>query len=211
MVVRKITHHIRTFPSTLLDRSKFAASSIWQLLKQPKYLAVFVVSLLLFLYILTFFKNGTSNWTLLWSGLTFGAKIGVLGRVAMDILTNFADLYGILIMMMSLLQAITIMLLVFTWRSREKDQLLDGASTGGIGALFGFIALGCPTCGVSILTPLLTAVAGTGAMAAAEGVSRILIVMAFLLLIYTVIRLGYTSYITISAKKYKEKKHAKSN
>ena len=42
--------------------------------------------------------------------------------------------------------------------------------------------------------------------AAAEGISHILIVLAFILLIYTVIKLGYVSFITISAKKYKEKK-----
>ena len=211
MVFRKITKKIGTFFTTVFDRTKFALSSIGYLLRRPKYLAVFIVSLFVFLYILTFFKSGTSNWALLWSGVSFGTKMGILGRVFADILGNFTDLYGILIILMSLLQAITIMLLIFTWRNREKDHTLDGASTGGIGALLGFVALGCPTCGISILTPLLTAGAGTGAMAAAEGVSRVLIVLAFILLIYTVIKLGYVSFIAISAKKYKEKKHAKGN
>ncbi len=211
MVFRKITKKLGTLLTTAYDRAKFALSGVGMLLKRPKYLAVFIVSLLIFLYILTFFKNGTSNWALLWSGVSFGTKMGILGRVFGDMFSNFTDWYGILIILMSLLQAITIMLLVFTWRNREKDHTLDGASTGGIGALLGFIALGCPTCGVSILTPLLTAIAGTGAMAAAEGVSRVLIVLAFILLIYTVIKLGYVSFVTISAKKYKEKKHAKGN
>ena len=135
----------------------------------------------------------------------------VLGRVCVKILENFTSLYGILIIFMSILQALTIMLLIFTWKNREKDRAIDGASTGSIGAIFGFVALGCPTCGVSILTPILTAIAGTGAMAAAEGISHILIVLAFILLIYTVIKLGYASFIAIGAKKYKEKKYAKSH
>ena len=113
---------------------------------------------------------------------------------------------------MSSLQRLTkIMLLIFAWRNREKEHAIDGASTGSIGAIFGFVALGCPTCGVSLLAPLLTAIAGAGAMAAAESVSRVLTILAFILLIYTVIKLGYISFITISTKKYKEKKHAKSN
>ena len=124
---------------------------------------------------------------------------------------NFTDLYGLLIIALSILQALTIMLLVFTWSHREKEHAIDGASTGSIGAIFGFVALGCPTCGISLLTPLLTAIAGTGAIAAAEDISRVLIVLAFVLLIYTVIKLGYISFITISTKKYKEKKYAKGN
>ena len=129
----------------------------------------------------------------------------------LDMFANFTDLYGLLIIALSILQALTIMLLVFTWSHREKEHAIDGASTGSIGAIFGFVALGCPTCGISLLTPLLTAIAGTGAIAAAEGISRVLIVLAFVLLIYTVIKLGYISFITISTKKYKEKKYAKGN
>ena len=210
MVFRKIGKKFYNLVTTAIDRAKFAVSSIWMLLKRPKYLASFLVSLFVFLYILSFFKDGSGNWLLLCSNLSFGAKLEVLGRVCVKILDNFTDLYGILIILMSILQALTIMLLIFTWRNREKDHAIDGASTGGIGAIFGFIALGCPTCGISILAPLLTAIAGTGAMAAAEGISKVLIVLAFILLIYTVIKLGYVSFVTMSAKKYKEKKHAKS-
>ena len=185
--------------------------SVGYLLKQPKYLVSFLVSLFVFLYILSFFKDGTGNWLLLCSNLPFADKLGVLGRTAMKIFENFTDMYGVLIIFMSMLQALTIMLLIFTWKSREKDQAIDGASTGSIGAIFGFVALGCPTCGLSLLTPLLTAIAGAGAVAAAEGISRTLIILAFALLIYTVIKLGYVSFITISTNKIKEKKHAKSN
>ena len=211
MVFRKISKKISNLTTTAIDRAKFAALSIWALFKRPKYLASFIISLFVFLYILSFFKDGNGNWLLLCSGLPFSSKMEVLGRVFLKIFDNFTNLYGILIILMSVLQALTIMLLIFTWRNRDKDNAIDGASTGGIGAIFGFVALGCPTCGISILAPLLTAIAGTGAMAAADGISKALIILAFILLIYTVIKLGYVSYVTISAKKYKEKKHAKSN
>lgn len=211
MVFRKINKQAKYLATTALDRTKFAMVSVGYLLKQPKYLVSFLVSLFVFLYILSFFKDGTGNWLLLCSNLPFADKLGVLGRTAMKIFENFTDMYGVLIIFMSILQALTIMLLIFTWKNREKDQAIDGASTGSIGAIFGFVALGCPTCGLSLLTPLLTAIAGAGAVAAAEGISRTLIILAFALLIYTVIKLGYVSFITIGTNKIKEKKHAKSN
>jgi len=211
MVFRKITKKVEYLLSTLADRTKFAMVSIGYLLRRPKYLICFIVSLFLFLYILSFFKSGNGNLLLLFSGIPFGMKMELLGRVALDMLNNFTDWYGLLIIALSILQALTIMLLVFAWRHREKEHAIDGASTGSIGAIFGFVALGCPTCGVSLLAPLLTAIAGTGAMAAAEGVSRVLIILAFILLFYTVIKLGYISFITIGSKKYKEKRHAKGN
>lgn len=211
MVFRKITKKLGVFFTTTSDRAKFTIVSIGYLLKQPRYLISFLISLFIFLYVLSFFRDGSGNWLLLCSGLPLGTKMEVLGRVCIKIIDNFTNIYGVLIITMSILQALTIMLLIFTWKNREKDRAIDGASTGSIGAIFGFVALGCPTCGVSILTPILTAIAGTGAMAAAEGVSRILIVLAFILLIYTVIKLGYASFITIGAKEYKEKKYAKSH
>ena len=211
MVFRKIGKRVKYFATTALDRAKFSLVSIGYLLKRLAYLLSFLVALFVFLYLLSFFKDGMSNWSLLCSNLPFGSKLNILGQVALKILNNFTDLYGVLIIFMSILQALTVMLLIFTWKSRKKDQAIDGASTGSIGAVFGFVALGCPTCGLSLLTPILTAIAGTGAVAAAEGISRILIILAFILLIYTVIKLGYTSFIAISTNKYKEKKHAKSN
>jgi uncharacterized membrane protein len=111
---------------------------------------------------------------------------------------------------MALLQGVIIMQLVFTWKNRERDMAIDGASTGTIAAILGFITLGCPSCGVGLLSAILTAIAGTGAAVLAERIGFILIILAFILMIYTIIRLGYIDYVIISSKKAKES-HAKSN
>ena len=211
MVFRKVAKKVSYWFTTGVDRAKFALTGVGYLFRRPKYVAVFIVSLLIMLYILSFFRDGAGNWQLLCSGLPFERKMEMMGMVFLNIGQNFTSLYGITIILMSILQALVVMLLVFAWRHREKDATLDGASTGGIGAILGFIALGCPTCGIGLLMPLLTAIAGAGAMALAEGFSQVFTVLAFILLIYTVVKLGYTCFITISASKYKEKKHAKSN
>ena len=211
MVFRKIVKKTQNWFTTGVDRAKFAMMGVGYLFRRPKYVAVFVVSLLVMLYILSFFRDGAGNWQLLCSGLPFARKMEMLGMVFVNIGYNFTSFYGITIILMSILQALVVMLLVFAWRHREKDATLDGASTGGIGAILGFVALGCPTCGVGLLMPLLTAIAGAGALALAEGFSHAFTVLAFILLVYTVIKLGYTCFITISVSKSKEKKHAKND
>ena len=192
---------IRKIIETISDRSKFALLSTGRILRKIKYLAIFLVSLFIFLYILSFFKDGSGNWQLLWSGLAIDRKIQILGRVFADIFSNFTSLYGVTIIFLSLLQALVVMHLVFAWKHREKNHALDGASTGGIGAILGFVALGCPSCGIGLLTPLLSAIAGASAVALAEGISQLFTIAAFLLMIFTIIRLGYINYIIISSNK----------
>lgn len=208
---------IKDLWETLCDRCKFAMVGTFELLKRPKYLATFIISLVVFLFVLSFFKDGDSNWVLLTSGLDFGRKMQVLGRVFVSIFENFTSLYGIIITLMAILQAAIIPLLIYTWKQRardqkNKDQAIDGASTGSIGAVLGFIALGCPTCGVGLLTPILAAIAGASALALAEAVGHIFTIVAFILLFYTIIKLGYITFINLSNEKYKKKEHhAKSN
>lgn len=210
---RKISlrHKLRNFFEMIADRSKFALVGTGQLLKRPKYLISFIVSLIIFLYILSFFRDGSGNWQLLTSGLELGRKFEVLGRVFIGVFENFTSLGGIILVFLAILQALIIPLLIHSWKNREKDQVIDGASTGSIGAIFGFLALGCPTCGVGLLTPILSAIAGASALALTETVGNILTALAFLLLLYTVIKLGYVAFINISNEKIKKEKHAKSN
>ena len=52
--------------------------------------------------------------------------------------------------------------------------------------------------------------AGAGAVAMAERLGIALTIIAFLLLIYTLVQLGYVIFVNVSAKQAKEK-HAKSD
>jgi hypothetical protein len=201
---------IRKIAETIADRSKFALVSTGYILKKPKYLIAFLLSLLLFIYFLTFFRDGSSNWQLIWSGLGLDRKLEVLGRVFPAMLDNFSSFYGVTIILLSLLQSVIVAQIIFAWRHREKEQSLNSASTGGVGAILGFVALGCPSCGIGLLTPLLTAIAGASAVALADIIGQIFSILAFALLLFSIIRLGYINYIIISSKNYKEE-HAKSH
>ncbi|MBA3757511.1 hypothetical protein H0X09_01445 [Candidatus Saccharibacteria bacterium] len=65
----------------------------------------------------------------------------------------------------SLLLAINLMLLVFMWRS-SKQRL--GAVKSNSGALVAMVGSHCVSCGTSIVAPLVTALAGSGAYFSAE-------------------------------------------
>ena len=201
---------IRKVAETLLDRAKLGLFGFGKVFSRPKYAIFGIFCVILITYILSFWQNGSGNWQLLCSGLPFGSKLEVLGRVFVTMGDNFTSLWGISIILLALLQGIVITQLVFTWRHREKNATLDGASTGGIGAILGFIALGCPSCGIGLLTPILSAIAGASAVAMAETISQIFTIIAFGLLIFTILRLGYIDYVLASVNNRKEK-HAKSN
>ena len=173
-VKKPLSKRFRDIGEYLYDRTRYALVTIHELLSRPKYLACFFVTLLIFLFVLNFFKDGDGNWQLICSGLPLERKFEVLGRVCISVFTSLATWYGLSILLMSTLQALVIILLIFA-----------------------------------------CTLAGAGAMAMAETISGIFTILAFLLLFFTVIRLGYINFVTISSEKAtkpkKEEKDAKSH
>jgi threonine/homoserine efflux transporter RhtA len=134
----------------------------------------------------------------------------VFGLSLLSMLENFTSFLGVLIVFLALMQSICVAGIVFAIRHRQKDDAINGASAGSIASILAFVTLGCPTCGMTLLTPLLTMVAGTGAIALAERLGIILSIVAFVLLFFTLVQLGYQIFVNVSAERAKEK-HAKSN
>lgn len=196
--------------SLALDRIKLGSIGISYLLTFKKYLLLFVLAWAFFLYFLTFFKDGSGNLALLFSGISSDQKLSLLWRVALSCFGNFTSLYGLSLVLLSLLQGLAISLMVYTWRHKYKDQTLSSASTSTVASALGFVALGCPSCGISLLTPILSALAGASASILAERVGVLLTIVAFGLLFYSVFHLGYLVFVIVSARKYKEK-HAPKN
>lgn len=193
-----------------LDHVKLGGIGISYLLSSKKYLLLFTLSWFFFLFFLTFFKDGSGNLSLLFSGISAEQKMSLLGRVFVLCFSNFLSLYGLSLVLLSLLQGLAISLMVYTWRHKHQDQALSSASTSTVASALGFVALGCPSCGISLLTPILSALAGASASILAERVGTVLTIVAFGLLFYSVFHLGYLVFVIVSARKYKEK-HAPKN
>lgn len=196
--------------SLALDRIKLGGIGISYLLTFKKYLLLFIFTWAFFLFFLTFFKDGSGNLALLFSGISSDQKLSLLRRVLLSCFGNFTSLYGLSLVLLSLLQGLAISLMVYTWRHKYKDQTLSSASTSTVASALGFVALGCPSCGISLLTPILSALAGASASILAERVGVFLTIIAFGLLFYSVFHLGYLVFVIVSARKYKEK-HAPKN
>ncbi len=208
--VNKFQRKLKNLFETFVDRCKFAVVGYKYLLSRPRYVIALIISFLVFLYILSQLQNGGSNWNLLWSGLDFGQKMQVFGNSLASMLGNFTSFTGILIVILALMQSLCVAGIVFAIRHRQKDDAINGASAGSIASILAFVTLGCPTCGMTLLTPLLTMIAGTSAAALAERLGVILSIVAFVLLFFTLIHLGYLIFVNVSAERAKEK-HAKSN
>ena len=208
--INKFQRKLKNLFETFVDRCKFAVVGFKYLLTRRRYVIALVISFLVFLYILSQLQNNGANWQLLWSGLDFGSKMQVLGRSFRSMLDNFTSFQGILIVLLALMQALCVVGIVFAIRHRQKDDAINGASAGSIASILAFVTLGCPTCGMTLLTPLLTMIAGTSAVALAEKLGIVLSIVAFVLLFATLVHLGYLIFVNVSAERAKEK-HAKSN
>lgn len=185
------------------DETKMALLGIGMVMRKVGYAAIAVVAFLIFAYLLTMFKDGTMTWSLLWSGLSFGSKLGVLGDVWIRVVQNFTDWWGLILMLLAALQGLTISLLIFGWKMKLSSKTTNaGLEAGGVGAAVSFLAVGCPTCGTTLLAPLLTVIAGTGAAALAEVLGWLFVVVAAVLLLHAARRLGYGAYIEITARRH---------
>ena len=209
-VKKSFKRKVKDACESFVDRTKFALVGYKYLLQKPRYITALIISFLIFLYILTQLQDGGSNWQLLWSGLDFGRKMQVFGMSLFAMLQNFTSLMGVVIVILALMQSLCVAGIVFAIRHRQKDDAINGASTGSIASILAFVTLGCPTCGMTLLTPLLTMIAGTSAVALAEKLGVILSIVAFVLLFFTLVQLGYQIFVNVSAERAKEK-HAKSN
>lgn len=194
----------KKFWTNLADKASFALVGFQYLLKKPKYLACFGVFTLVLLYILAQLQDSGVNWGLLWSGLPFGKKMIALGSTFASIGKCFTSLSGLLLVLLALMQSLCVLGIIFAIRHRQKDAAIDHASTGSIASILAIVTLGCPTCGVTLLTPILTMFAGAGAVALAKRLGIILMILAFILLLYTLIQLGYLIFVNVSTEHTKE-------
>ena len=87
----------------------------------------------------------------------------------------------------------------------------NSANLEKAGLITGLIALGagCPTCGVTLLTPLLGAIFSTGSLAIAGTISTIVTWVAIIIAILSLKRLGEETYVTIVNEKFLQKKEAR--
>ena len=161
--------------------------------------------------LLNLLSGGTAAFNLM-KVSDLSGKLKIIGEAFFGIFgigQNFLD--WLLTFAISLLQATLVGLTVMIWDWRNKeDNDADNLQRTGIVAGLAVLGSGCPTCGTTLLAPLLASVVGSGGLAIAGAISGVLTTLAIIIGVFALKQLGYEAYVIIIDEKYR-RKHARKN
>lgn len=206
------------------DEFALAGRGLLLATKKRSFWPPFVLTFFIFGLLINLLSSGLTSFQLIGGCLESGDFAGAfkiistaflaifgIGRNFLDFALNFA---------LTLLQSILIALVVFVARHNRAQKASDGPAEQSSGlepsaivAGLAVLGSGCPTCGTTLLAPVLGAVLSgtTGAVRLAGTLSMLLNLFAILLAILVFKKLGLETYAIIKSEHFKEKHHEKSS
>ena len=215
-----------------LDGFVLAGKGILLATKEKRFWAGFVPSFIFFGTLLNFLSGGLSNYEMM-KLIGFPANLQIIGKSFLGIFgINVPFLDWLYVFAITLLQSILIGLIVFLWHKKRQsavttksgvtpvkspakssavptDVTSNSANVEKAGIITGLIALGagCPTCGTTLITPLVGAIFSSGSLAITGTISTIVTVVAIIVAVLSLKRIGEETYVIIINEKYLERKH----
>ena len=193
------------------DEFVLASKGVLLATKEKRFWAGFVPAFLLFGVLINLLVGGFSKFELM-------GAVGFSGSMKI-ILDAFLAVFGvnmvfaewIPIFLLALLQGVLIGLIVLLWqkkRVKSSEDTSNSANIEKVGIITGLIALGagCPTCGTTLLTPLLGAIFSTGSLTMVGVLSNIVTCLAVLIAVLSLKRIGEETYVIIVNERYLKKK-----
>lgn len=164
---------------------------------------VFVISMFLFLYLVLFMQNFSLNISLLTSGISAAKKFDLLLDVFAIFPTMVSQFFGFAVLFLVLIQSVNIGMLFV---SRKIVNLTDvtSATNSGVAGVIMMLGLGCPSCGTSLIAPLVATIFGASSFVMLGIISNIIIVIAYILCLYALIRVGLIIYLAKISLAYDE-------
>ena len=183
------------------DEFVLAGKGILLASKEKRFWFGFVPAFLFFGLLMNLLAGGFSKFSLM-------GTVGFLGSLKI-IDDSFLAIFGVNqpfldwlpIFCIALLQGVLIGLIVFLWNKKREQNSANVEQAGIITRLIA-LGAGCPTCGTTLLTPLLGAIFSTGSLAIAGTISAIVTVLAIIIAILSLKRLGLEAYVTIINEKF---------
>ncbi len=191
-----------------LDEFVLAGNGILLATKEKRFWYGFIPSFFFFGLLMNLLQGGFSKFELM-NALGFPSNLKILGNSFLGIFgVNQAVLDWLPIFAISILQGTLIGLIVLLWKKKREQS---SANLEKAGIITGLIALGagCPTCGTTLLTPLIGAIFSTGSLAIAGTISTIVTWLAIIIAVLSLKQLGKETYVTIVNEKYLQKKEAR--
>jgi hypothetical protein len=203
-----------------LDGFNLAGKGILLATREKKFWIGFVVAFLFFGTLMNLLAGGLSKFQLMgavgFAGamkIIWDALIGTFG-------VNMIFLEFLPVFLIAVMQGTLIGLIVLLWdkkriKSGEEvisdDKNTNSANVEKAGIITGLIALGagCPTCGTTLLTPLIGAIFSSGSLAVAGVISGLVTTAAIVIAILSLKRIGEEAYVIIINEKYMRRKAEK--
>ncbi len=201
-----------------VDEWKMALSGILLATRNVKFVIVTLVSFLIFGTLMNFLASGGAAFDLFWA-TDFAGKLSIIGDNLLAVFgvgRSFCD--WLLMFAISLLQAILIGLVVFVWQKKRRSrrehaqagiQNADNLQSAGIVAGLAILGSGCPTCGTTLLMPVLGTLFSSSSYMLASTVSGILTAAAIILALFSLKRIGKEAYVMILSERYARKHQTK--
>lgn len=193
-----------------IDDFALAGKGILLATREKRFWYGFVPSFLFFGLLMNLLAGGFSKFELM-GALGFPANLQIIGN-------SFLGIFGIdqpfldwlPTFAICILQGTLIGLIVLLW-NKKREQSANSTNAANLekaGIITGLIALGagCPTCGTTLLTPLLGAIFSTGGLAVTGTISTIVTALAIIIAILSLKRLGVETYVIIINEKFLSKK-----
>lgn len=182
----------------------FAFKGIGLTAKKLRFWIVFLIVFFFFGTLMNLLSNGFSSFELM-------GAVGFMGSLEI-IRDAFLGIFGvgrtffdwILPFLISMLQGILLSLVFLVWKMKKKAS---SASLERAGIVTGLAVLGagCPTCGTALLAPIIGAIF-SGGSAIVGTVSWVITLIAILIAIFALRKIGEDAYVIITSEKYRKSK-----
>ena len=190
-----------------LDGFRLAGKGILLATHEKRFIISATIAFLFFGTLMNLLSAGFAKFQLMYYQ-GFSGTMSILGDAFIGVFgVNRIFLEWLPVFLLSLLQGVLIGLIVLLWK-KKKGQ--NSANLQGAGIVTGLIALGagCPTCGTTLIAPLLGAIFSSGASMVGT-VSILITTIAIIIAILSLRRLGEETYVIIVNEKYLQKKEAR--
>lgn len=193
------------------DEWKMAVSGIVLATRERRFLCAALLTFIIFGTLINLLSGSTSALDLFWAADLPG-KLSIIGNAFLAIFgigRNFWD--WALLFFITLLQSILIGLVALVWQKRrrnKKEQVVataqnaDNVQSAGLAAGLAILGSGCPTCGTTLLMPLLGTLFSSSSYMLAGILSGLLTAAAVLLALWSLKRIGKDAYVMIISERF---------
>ncbi len=221
-------------PAKFFDEFALASRGLLLATRKKSFWLAFAITFVVFGTLINLLSSGFTSFQLIGACLSsgdFGGAFRIIGGAFLAIFgvgREFPDFA--LNFVLTLFQSILIALVVFVFKHNKKvrrakkaaaaksENQIKSADSGALesSAIVAGLAVlgsGCPTCGTTLLAPILGAVLSgtTGAVKIAGTLSLVFNIVAILLAILVFRKLGLETYAIIKSEEFKEKHNEKNS